>query len=103
MSTFKVPITTIRSISPHPGADRLEIAQCYDFNIVVSKDKYKLYDKIVLVPIESVLSAELDNKLFPPDSKIKLHNHRVKQVKIRGYPSQGLIVDIKDLEELYNI
>lgn len=103
MSTFKVPVTTIKSITPHPNADRLSIAQVYDFNIVVQKDRYNVGDKIILVPIDSVLPKNLEDKIFGPDSKIKLHNSRVKQIRIRNYPSQGMLMSIKEIEDIYNI
>ena len=34
----------------------------------------------------------LEDILFPADAKIKLNKHRVRQIKIRGYASQGMLV-----------
>lgn len=92
-STFKVPYTTIKEIKQHPGADRLEIAMVYGFQVVVQKDKYKAGDKIIYCPIDSILPQDLEDVLFPVDVKIKLHNHRVRQIRIRGLASQGMIID----------
>lgn len=103
MSLFKVPITTIKSISPHFNAERLEIATCYDFNIVVGKNQFIPGERVIFVPIDSILPKTLEDKIFPETSKIKLNKSRVKQIKIRGYPSQGLIITTGDVEELFNI
>jgi RNA ligase (TIGR02306 family) len=90
---YKVPVTTIREINPHPNADRLELATVYGFQVVVGKGRYKPGDTIIYVPIDSILPEWLEARLFPADSKIKLNNHRVRQIRIRSVPSQGMIVD----------
>lgn len=97
-STFKVPVTTIKEIFAHPNATALEYAKVYDFNVVVRKNEYKVGNVVVYVPIDSVLPFELEKKLFPEGSKIKLNNSRVKQIKIRGHYSQGMIIDIEDID-----
>lgn len=99
MSTFIVPITRIREILPHDNAEKLEIAKVYDWNVVVGKGQYKAGDYVMYVPVDSILPQELEDKVFGPDSKIKLHKHRVRSIKIRGQISQGLIIDLKDAAE----
>ena len=47
---------------------------------------------------------ELEKQIFPEGSKITLSKSRVKQIRIRGIASQGMIIDpldtnLKDLEE----
>lgn len=90
---YKVPYTTILDIQPHPNADRLVLATIYGFQVVTAKDKYKVGDKVIFIPIDSVLPIELEELLFPQGSKIVLHHHRVRQIRIRGIASQGMIVD----------
>jgi len=98
-STHKVPITTIKEIFPHPNATALEYVKVYDFNVIVRKNEYKVGDKVIYVPIDSILPFDLEKKLFPVDSKIKLNNSRVRQIKICGHYSQGMIIDIEDVSE----
>lgn len=98
----KVPYTAILNISPHNNAERLEIATVYGFQIVVQKGVYSPGDKIILIPIDSIIPQWLENQLFPPDSKIKLHRHRIRQIKIRGFASQGMIVNPKDVASVVN-
>lgn len=102
-STFKVPLTTIKEIFPHPNATALEYAKVYDFNVVVRKNEYKVGDEVIYVPIDSVLPLNLETKIFGPESKIKLNKSRVKQIKIRGHYSQGMIINIDDVVEFLGI
>jgi len=54
------------------------------------------------VPIDSLLPEWLETQIFPPDSKITLKNHRVRQIKIRKMASQGMIVDPQDVVSKVN-
>lgn len=96
-STHKVPYTSIVSIEPHNNAERLEVAYVYGFQVIVQKGKYQVGNKVVYVPIDSLLPQELEDKLFPADAKIKLHNHRIRQIKIRGLASQGMLISPDDI------
>lgn len=99
MSNFKVPYTTIREIQAHPNADRLEIAVVYGFQVAVKKGQYKAGDTVIYCPIDSVIPQWLEDKLFPPDSKIKLNKRRVRQIRIRGLASQGMLINPADVED----
>jgi len=100
--TYKVPLTEIKAIHPHDNADRLEVAEVYGFQVIIKKDSYKVGDKVLYIPINSILSPELDFHIFPPDSKIKLHKRKVKQIRIRGLASQGMLISPEDIQTVYN-
>lgn len=102
-TTYKVPYTTILEIGPHSNAERLEIATVYGFQVVVSKCKYKVGDKIVYIPIDSILPQLLESIIFPEDSKIKLNKSRVRQIKIRSFASQGMLIDPQYLATIVNM
>jgi RNA ligase (TIGR02306 family) len=97
MSSLKVEVVVIDEILPHPNADRLEIARIADWNCVVRKGEYKAGDKVVYIPIDSVLPIDLESSLFPPESKVKLDKSRVKTIKLRGATSQGIVVSLAEL------
>ena len=97
MSTHKVEVTKIDAITRHPNADRLDLAAVKGWNCVVGRDSYKAGDLCVYIPIDSVLGDTLEAKLFPADSKIKLSNHRVRTIKIRGAISQGLVASLESV------
>lgn len=101
-SDYKVPYTKILAIEPHGGADRLEIAVVFGFKIIVTKGAYRVGDEIILIPIDSILPANIEALVFPEGSKIKLTNSRVRQIKIRGIASQGLIINPKDIASIVN-
>lgn len=101
-STYKVPFTTIVDITAHDKSDFLEFAWVYGFQVIVKKGSYKVGDKVIYVPIDSLLPQWLEDTLFPADAKIKLHHHRVRQIKIRGYASQGMLINPNDVASKVN-
>jgi RNA ligase (TIGR02306 family) len=102
VTTYKVPYTSILAIDPHNNAERLEIATVYGFQVIVSKGRYKVGDKAIYIPIDSILPEDLEKRLFPEDSKIKLNNHRVRQIKIRGLASQGMLINPEEISAIVN-
>lgn len=100
---FKVPVTKILEILPHTNAERLEIAKCYGFYVIVGKSQYQVGDEVIYCPIDSILPQWLVEELFPSGSKIKLNKSRVKQIKIRGAFSQGLLISTKVLKSSYKL
>lgn len=101
-SLFKVPFTTITKVENHPNADRLEVVTVYGFQVIVQKDKYKPNDRIVYIPVDSILPTWLETQIFPEGSKITLKHNRVRQIKIRKLASQGMIVDPADIASKVN-
>ncbi len=94
MSTLAVEVKTILDIKEHPNADKLELAQIEGWTCVVTKGKFKTGDLCVYFPVDSILPADLEVKLFPRDSKIHLHNSRIKPIRIRQVFSEGLAVPV---------
>lgn len=98
MSEFKVCLTTIVDVRPHENSHSLDIVTVYGFNVVARRNSFNIGSKCFYLPLDSILPEELESILFPADSKIKLHHHRVKQIRIRAYPSQGMLVSVEDVE-----
>lgn len=101
-TTYMVPYTSILDVQPHNNAERLEVATVYGFQVIVSKGRYKVGDKAVYIPIDSILPEKLEKKLFPEDSKVKLNNSRVRQIKLRGLASQGMLIDPSEIADIVN-
>lgn len=91
-SSHRVPVTKIKEVMVHPNAERLSIYKVYDFNVVAGLNQYQIGDTVIYIPIDSILPEKVESKLFGPDSKVKLHKSRVKQIRLRGAVSQGMIV-----------
>lgn len=101
MSSLIVKVCKIDKILKHDNADRLEIAIVGGWQCIVMKDRYKNKDKIVYVPIDSMIPFELSEKLGitkylenpEKDKEGNILFSRVRTVKLRGVISQGLIID----------
>ena len=63
-SLFKVPFTTILKVENHPNADRLEIAFVYGFQVIVQKGKYSAGNRVVYIPIDSILPQWLKDTQY---------------------------------------
>ena len=86
LATFE----TITEILPIEGADRIEIARVQGWQSVIRKGDYKVGDKVIFVPIDTVLPpAEWNKHLWDKNDPTK--PIRVKTVRLRGAISQGLI------------
>lgn len=102
MSTFKTCFTKVLEINCHPDPETtaLQIATVYGFNIVIRKDSMKVGDIVYFVPVDSILSPEVESLVFPPESKVKLSGSRVRQIRLRKYPSQGLLINAEQIHNL---
>lgn len=98
MSELHVEVVRIDDVQPHPNADRLEIAQIAGWQCVVGKGQFEKGRRAVYLPIDSVLPKALEDKLFPPDSKVHLSKSRIKTIKLRGAISQGLLVSPEEVD-----
>ena len=103
VSNFRVPLTEIIEIKEHFNADALEVAIVYGFQVIVKKGQYKAGDRVIYVPIDSILPNKLEAHIFPEGSKIKLHHNRVKQIRIRKLASQGMLISPEDILKVYGI
>lgn len=89
MSSLIVPVTTIEALSPHPNADRLELAQVLGWQLVVPKGQYQIGQKLVYFPIDTILPLELSERFGVTRY---LSKQRIRCARLRGEPSFGLVV-----------
>lgn len=106
MSSLFVEVCQIDAVEKHPNADRLDLVKVKGWACVAGRTnpaepKYKVGDKVIFIPIDSILPPKLEELLFPADSKIHLSKSRIKTIKLRGAVSQGMVIDID--EELNNL
>lgn len=101
-STYKVPLTRIVSIDSHPNADRLELATVYGFQVVIPSGSYAVGDLVVYFPVDSILPGNVEALLFGADAKIKLEKSRIRQIRIRKFPSQGMLCNPESLKSIVN-
>lgn len=101
MSEFKVCFTKIKEIHPHPNTEvhSLEIATVYGFQVVVRKGTYNVGDFALYIPVDAVLPQDFETIILGPNPKVKFNKHRVKQIRLQKFPSQGLLVGVADVKE----
>lgn len=97
MSSFAVEIVEIDDVKPHPNADRLDLISVKGWSCVAQKGRFVPGDLAVYIPIDSILPESLETKIFGADSKVRLNNHRVRTIKLRGAISQGMVLTPQDV------
>ena len=98
-SSFAVRVERITAVEPHPNADRLDLIQVLDWKCVTAKGTYQPGDLAVYFPIDSLLPADLEAFLFPPDAKVKLNKSRIRTIKLRGAISQGMCISLPAIQD----
>ena len=91
-------IQTINEITPIEGADRIMLAKVQGWSSVIKKDDFNVGDRIIFVPIDTVLQPELWNSFLQSKSD-PTAPIRVKTVRLRGQVSQGLIFPLSILPD----
>ncbi|NDL58438.1 RNA ligase (ATP) [Phytoactinopolyspora mesophila] len=79
------------TISPHPDADSLEIAQIGRFSAVVPKGEFATGEWAVYIPEGSILPDDLIAEIGLTGQLAGVGRNRVKAIRLRGQLSQGLV------------
>lgn len=99
MSSLFVEVCKIKEIKKHSNADRLEIAKIKGWDSIVPKGQYNVGDTVIFIPPDSMIptkkAIELGINDYLAGTKTAL-KRRVKQVKLRGEMSYGIVIPNKD-------
>lgn len=93
MSSLIVEVCKVQKSEKHPNADRLSIVQVRGWNCITGLDQYKEGDLVVFCPPDCVIPNTLIEKY---NLEYLKKNGRTGTVKLRGYLSQGLILDLPE-------
>jgi RNA ligase (TIGR02306 family) len=93
MSSLVVEVCKVDDIIKHPNADKLSIVTIKGWNCIVGLDQYKVNDLVVFVPPDCIIP---DNLIEKYNLEYLKHNGRTSTVKLRGYLSQGLVLDLPE-------
>jgi len=104
MSSLIVEVCKIDDIQPHDNMDKLELAIIKGWQCITQKGKFQKGDKVVYIPIDSMIPFELSEKLGitnylhnkKTDENGNIIASRVKTIRLRGALSQGLVIDVQD-------
>ena len=103
MSRKLASVQRIKAIKPIEGADRIEIVQILNWDCVAQKGQYKIGDLVIYFEIDSLLPDIPAFEFLKGSSwSQKLNKYKISTHKFRGQISQGLVVPIRQLTEIYN-
>lgn len=101
MSRKLASVQTVKAIKPIEGADRIEIVQILNWDCVARKGEYRVGDKVIYFEIDSLLPDIPAFEFLKGSSwSQKLNKYKISTHKFRNQISQGLVMPIKDLEEI---
>lgn len=104
MSSLIVEVCQISKISPHPNADRLEIAEIKGWEIIIGKDSHVVGDLVVYVPPDAMVPKTWADRFgvtpYLSWSKSSPDTGRVRAARLRSMPSYGFSVPLKTLEDV---
>ena len=101
MSRKLASVQKIKAIKPIEGADKIEIVQVLNWDCVAKKGEYQVGDEVIYFEIDSLLpDIPMLEWLKGSSWSQKLNKYKISTHKFRGQISQGLVMPIKDLEEL---
>jgi RNA ligase (TIGR02306 family) len=93
MSSLQVKVCKVDSIEKHPNADKLSIVTLKGWKSIVGLDQYKEGDLVVYIPPDCVIPMPLIEKY---NLEYLKKSGRTGTVKLRGFVSQGLVLDAPD-------
>jgi len=91
MSKLIIEVCEINQVKPLKNCDNLEMVQVKGWNCIVRRDSYKVGDLVIYCPPDSIIPDHIIEQ-YKLDYLKK--NGRVGTIKLRGYISQGLILNI---------
>lgn len=94
-------VENIKNLEKHPNADLLDIAEVLGWQTVVKKDIHKIGDKVIFIPIDTILPKTSWSEDFA-DKENPNKPIRIKNIKLRGHYSSGIILPIKLFPEFIN-
>jgi RNA ligase (TIGR02306 family) len=98
MSTFKCEVVEVKDIKPLPGKDRIELIYVLGWQVIHTKGILNVGDKVVYVPVDSLIPEKLAEKLGITGYLKK--GERLKSIKLGGYLSQGLLLQARPKDKL---
>lgn len=103
MSRKLASIQKIKAIKPIDGADRIECVQVLNWECVSKKGEYSVGDMVVYFEIDSLLpDIPLLEWLKGSSWSQKLNKYKISTHKFRNQISQGLVIPISQVVEMYD-
>ena len=102
MSRKLASVQIIKAIKPIEGADRIEVVQVLNWDCVAKKGEYQVGDKVIYFEIDSLLPDIPAFEFLKGSSwSQKLNKYKISTHKFRNQISQGLVMPMEQLKEIY--
>lgn len=102
MSRKLVSIQKIKAIKPIEGADRIECVQVLNWDCVAKKGEYQVGDLVIYFEIDSLLPDIPAFEFLKGSSwSQKLNKYKISTHKFRNQISQGLVIPLNQLKDIY--
>ena len=102
MSRKLASVQKIKATKPIEGADRIEIVQVLNWNCVAKKGEYQVGDTVIYFEIDSLLPDIPAFEFLKGSSwSQKLNKYKISTHKFRGQISQGLVIPLEQLDDIY--
>ena len=96
-------VQKVKAIRPIEGADRIEVVQVLNWDCVASKGQYHVGDLVIYFEIDSLLPDIPAFEFLKKSAwSQKLNKYKISTHKFRNQISQGLVMPITQLREIYN-
>jgi RNA ligase (TIGR02306 family) len=100
-------IRQIHTLEPIEGADLIELAKVDNWQVIVKKGEYQVNDLAVYLEIDSFVPTALAPYLTRPGHSPKEYlgvlGERLKTVRLKKQLSQGLLLPIGILQEMFKV
>jgi RNA ligase (TIGR02306 family) len=90
-------IEIIKNIKDHPNADSLQISEILGWQTIIKKGIHKEGDKVVFITIDTIV-PRYTWSAFLEDSKNPNKPIRIKNIKLRGEFSSGLVISLNEFD-----
>ena len=103
MSRKLASVQRIKAIKPIEGADRIEVVQVLNWDCVAKKGEFTVGDIVVYFEIDSLLpDIPMLEWLKGSSWSQKLGKYKISTHKFRSQISQGLVIPISQVVEMYD-
>lgn len=91
-------ISTIKSIAPIEGKDRIVVANVENYNCIVNKEDFKVGDKVIYVYYDSILPEKPEFEFLRKRCwSEKFKGFRIRPMKMGNVISEGLVLPLNIL------
>lgn len=104
MTEFKVTASRLKNIRSHPYADSLDVANVYDYTVILKKNSFNENQLIAYIPIDSIVPDTEEWYFLCPTlndgskkysvGSVPSRYRKIEPKKIRGVFSQGLVTQL---------